>query len=169
MEEIWKDIEGYENYQVSNMGRIKSLNYNHTGEEKILKSYKMKGYLVICLFKHGKSKWSTVHRLVAQAFIDNPNNLSQINHKNEIKDDNRVENLEWCDRKYNINYGTCIQRRKEKQSKIVYQYTLKGKLVREWPSTMEVERELGYLQSNISKCCLGKYKTAYGYIWRYAS
>ena len=115
MIEIWKDIEGYENlYQVSNLGRVKSLNYNHTGKEKIMKAKKDKGYLRVQLYKDGKPKFYSVHRLVATSFLPNPNNLSQVNHIDEDKSNNIVDNLEWCSAKYNSNYGTRIQRIVEK-------------------------------------------------------
>lgn len=122
---------------------------------------------------HGK--FYLVHRLVAQTYIDNPNNLPFVNHKSEIKNDNRVENLEYCDAKYNLNYGTRTQRAKEKlrgrtntkNSKPVVQYDLSGNLIAVFPSTMEVERTLGYSQGHISECCLGKLKQSYGYKWRY--
>ena len=109
--EIWKDIEGYEGlYQVSNKGRIKSLNRidsrGHKVNEKILSSKpNNKGYLRVHLYKNGKRKPFSVHRLVAIAFIPNPNNLLEVNHKDENKENNTVDNLEWCDRKYNANYG----------------------------------------------------------------
>lgn len=108
MEEIWKDIKGYEGlYQISNLGRVKSLNYKRTGIEEILKSKKMRnGYLRITLNKNGKYKTFAVHRLVAEAFINNPNNLPEVNHKDEDKQNNCVWNLEYCDRRYNVNYGT---------------------------------------------------------------
>lgn len=168
--EIWKKINGYGDYQVSSMGRFKSLKY---GKERIMKLIKdSNGYLQVQLCKNGKVILYLVHRLVAQAFIDNPDNLPQVNHKNENKADNRVENLEWCDRKYNINYGTGRQRSAEKrlngtQSKPVYQYSLDGEFVAEYPSTNEVERQLGYDQGYISKCCNGKCKTSYGYKWSF--
>lgn len=166
--EIWKDIEGYEGYQVSNMGRVKSLNYNHTGKEKIKKQLKLpNGYLQVNLWKNRKRKQFLVHRLVACAFIPNPLNLPQVNHRNERKTENFVENLEWCDRKYNCNYGTRNQRVVEKNSKPVIQYDQDGNFIREWPSTQEIERSLGYSHTGISFCCCGKYKQAYGYIWRY--
>lgn len=107
--EIWKSLDflGYPNYKVSNMGRIKTLNYKHSGKEKILKTYKDKyGYLILHLYNISKGKTYFVHRLVALTFIPNPENLPMINHKDESRDNNCVENLEWCDCKYNLNYGS---------------------------------------------------------------
>lgn len=173
MMEEWRNIEGYENYQVSNLGRVKSLNYNHTGKEQILKPRKdHNGYLQVSLSKNRKQKWYLVHRLVAKAFIPNPLNLPDCNHRSEMKTENFVENLEWCDRKYNINYGSrnkivaekCIN---GKCSKTVLQYDKEGNFIREWPSGWEVQRQTGYLRGNISLCCSGKYKQAYGYVWKY--
>lgn len=167
--EIYKDIEGYEGYKISNYGNVKSLKF---GKEKILKQTKNKqGYLRVDLYKEGKLKHYKVHRLVAQAFIPNPNNYPMVNHRDEDKTNNIVENLEWCTPKYNINYGTCIQRMTEsntnnpKQSKLVL--CLETGVV--YPSTRAVERELGFSQSDISKCCLGKSKTCGGYTWKYVS
>ena len=123
MEEIWKDIEGYEGlYQVSNMGRVKSVERMkwsgkcyYKAPERILKPRKNGGgYLVVMLSKNGKVKTCRVHRLVATAFIPNPNNLPQINHIDENKGNNHMENLEWCDSKYNNNYGTHNKRVSEK-------------------------------------------------------
>lgn len=176
--EEWRDIKGYEGlYQVSNYGRVKSLNYNHTGEERILKParFAMKSgnsYYKVKLCKDGKTNNKRVHVLVAEAFIPNPDNLPEVNHKDENGLNNRVDNLEWCTRKYNINYGTAIERMKEKMingktSKPVYQYSIDGKLIKEWSSTMEIQRQTGYANGNIGKCCRGKYKQAYGYKWSY--
>ena len=105
--EVWRPVRGYEGlYEVSNYGRVKSLKRN-TAHERIMKPIKDSyGYLIVCLNKNGKQTNKKIHRLVAEAFIPNPNNLPQVNHKNEIKTDNRVENLEWCDNKYNTRYGT---------------------------------------------------------------
>lgn len=188
MEEIWKNIKGYPNYMVSNLGRVKSLNYNHTGIEKIMKpSVSKRGYLLICLRKNRKVKYFKVHRLVAEAFIKNPNNYPQVNHKNEIKDDNRVENLEYCDAKYNSNYGTRNKRVAEAKkgkklseetknkiseanSKPVLQINKNtSEVIAEFPSIKEVERQLGFSKSNISKCCNNKlhHNTAYGFKWKY--
>lgn len=168
MKEIFKDIEGYEGvYQISNLGNVKSLKY---GKERILKPKKdVGGYLRVTLCKEGKLKHYKIHRLVAEAFIVNPNNLPQLNHKDEDKTNNRVENLEWCTHFYNNNYGTRNQRSVEsntnhpnKSKQVMCLET--GKI---YPSTHQVERELGYNRGNISKCCTGRYKQAYGYTWKY--
>ena len=164
--EIWKDIKGFEgHYQVSNLGRVKSLK---RGKERILKPGRdTYGYLRVILWKNNKMKMCYIHRLVAQAFLPNPQNLPQINHKNEDKTDNKVENLEWCDSRYNNNYGTRTQRQVEKLSKPVIQFTKDGKLVKEWKSTHDVERNLGYSHGHISSCCNGRYKSAYEFNWKY--
>ena len=112
MKEMWKDIPGYERlYQVSNLGNVRSLNYNRTGEIKLLKQSTNKHeYKLVSLCKNGKTKTCKVHRLVAIAFIPNPNNLPIINHKDEDKTNNNVNNLEWCTYEYNVNYGTRNER-----------------------------------------------------------
>lgn len=167
MKEIWKEITGYPNYMVSNKGNVKSLNYNHTGREKIMKQYyQQTGYLLIGLSNNGK-KWYLVHRLVAQAFIPNPNNLPQVNHKDENKQNNCVQNLEWCNQKYNMNYGTRNKIVAEKLSKPVLQMDKTNKIIAEFPSIMEVKRQLGISQSSISMCCKGKRKTCGGYKWKF--
>ena len=168
--EIWKDIEGYEGlYQVSDKGRVKSLWF---GKERILKPVSCRGYLQVDLCKNGLKKMCKIHRLVAMTFLPNPNNLPQINHIDEDKTNNNANNLEWCTAKYNHNYGTINQRISEKMtngklSKPVLQYTLDGELIKEWRSTMDVERNLGYNQGYISACCNGKIKSAYRFIWKY--
>ena len=108
-----------------------------------------------------------IHRLVAFTFLTNPQNLSDVNHKDENKTNNSVQNLEFCDKKYNCNFGTRNQRIAEKHSKPVLQFTKSGEFVREWKSGMDVQKNLGYTQTNISACCLGKYKSAYGFVWKY--
>ena len=152
--EIWKDIKGYEGkYQVSNYGRVKSLNYRHTGNEKLLKPIlQTDGYLYVSLCK--PLKRFSIHRLVAEAFIQNPDNLPEVNHKDENPTNNHVDNLEWCTNKYNINYGSRNKRVSESLSKKVYQYTLDGELVKEWKSTAECGRN-GFQQQNIVRCCKG--------------
>lgn len=167
--EEWRDIKDYEQlYQISSMGRVKSLNYNHTGKERIMKGCNNgNGYLYVGLCKEGKRKNYLVHRLVAQAFLDNPNNLPQINHKDEDKTNNRVENIEYCDRSYNLNYGTHNERVAKALSIPILQFSKTGEFIRKWESAKEVERELGLNQGNISKCCQGKLKSAGGYVWGY--
>lgn len=164
--EIWKDIKDYEGlYQISNLGRVKSIKF---GKEKILKGSKDKdSYLVVSLYKEGKQKNYYIHRLVATAFIDNPNNLPQVNHSNEDKTDNRVENLEWCDSKYNINYGSRNERMAKAKSIPILQFNKDGEFIRKWDSAIEVKNELGFDNSHISKCCKGKLKSVGGFKWRY--
>ena len=164
--EIWKDIEGYQGlYQISDKGRVKSLYF---GKERILKpGNNGQGYLHVILCKNGKMKIYKVHRLVCQTFLPNPNNLPEINHKDEDKTNNKVDNLEWCSSKYNINYGTHNQRSTEKRSKPVLQFTKDGIFVKEWKSTIDVQKNLGYACGHISNCCNGKNKSAYGFIWKY--
>ena len=141
--EVWKDIKGYEGlYQVSNLGNVMSLHYRGTKNKKqLLKPAKDKdGYLSIALYKDGKTKQYRVHRLVASAFIPNPNNYSQVNHINEIKDDNRVENLEWCTAKYNNNYGD--RRKHASQSQLGEKNHRYGKPA--WNKGMNKEQQQEY-------------------------
>lgn len=109
--EKWKDIEGYEGkYQISNKGRVKALNFRRTTKEKIISGRNNKGYQAVELWKFGKRKSYLVHRLVALSFVPNPDNLPQINHKDENKLNNNADNLEWCTQFYNNIYGTRLQR-----------------------------------------------------------
>lgn len=170
--EIWKEIDGYPNYMVSNLGNVKSLNYKGTGREGILTPFidsrEGKGYLRVTLCKNGKAKRFQVHRLVAEAFIPNPYNLPQVNHKDENKQSNVVENLEWCDNSYNVNYGTRNKRNAEKLSKPIFQidkYT--NEIIAEFPSLIDIERQFRYSIGLISRCCKDNTKSAYGYKWQY--
>ena len=172
--EEWKDIVGYEGkYQVSNLGRVRSLNWRRWRTIGIITPTQLpKGYLNLHLSLNGIRKCKYVHRLVAQAFIPNPNNLPQVNHKDEDKTNNRVENLEWCDGFYNQNYGTIRDRvRKTKlergthcAEKAVSQYTMDGKFIQSFVSIKEAISITKITQ--ISKVINGKSKTAGGYIWR---
>ena len=178
-EEVWRDVKNYEGrYQVSSMGRVKSLErkFPHwRGGERIQKERILKprtnkgGYLQVVLCTGGKQKTLTVHRLVAAAFHDNPEGKPQVNHINEDKTDNRVSNLEWATARENINHGTHNERVAKSQSKPVGQYTLSGELIKVWPSTIETKRQAGFDQSTISDAARGKYKQAYGFIWKYIS
>lgn len=174
--EIWKTVKGFEGfYEVSSLGRVKSLGNGNSNnsKERILKPVKCNGYLRVPLWKDGKPKNFSVHRLVANAFIPNPLNLPQVNHKDENKENNCVDNLEWCTQKYNVNYGSRTEKcskkliNREDLSKIVHQFTKSGEFVREWNSLSDVQREIGYSIGNISQCCQGKRKSAYGYIWSF--
>ena len=166
MSEEWRDIEDYEClYQVSNLGRVKSLKFN---KERILKpGMDRGGYLQVGLHAGGKRKVLTVHRLVASAFVPNPDNKPEVNHVDEDKSNNRACNLEWLTRKQNINHGTRNERSAKNRSKPVDQYTLDGKFVKTWASTMEVGRQTGFHQSNIGAAARGELKTAHGFIWKY--
>lgn len=182
--EIWKDIEGYEGlYQVSSYGRVRSadriIEYND-GRKGLFKwrikktSKDSYGYLFCSLSKNSKLKVTKVHRLVAEAFILNPNHLPQINHKDEDKTNNHVSNLEWCDGKYNANYGTRNKRSAEKRlnspklSKPVLQLDIStGQVISEYSSAREASRQLNINPGGISACCRGKCKTYKGFRWKY--
>lgn len=183
MVEIWKDIAGYENlYQVSNLGRVRSLDriLNHwRGGKRLRKGCVIKtadfknGYKYVTLCKDGKLKKYLVHRLVAFMFLQNPNNYPCVNHKDENPSNNNVDNLEWCTQRYNINYGTRNEKISKKLlnyqswAKPVLQYTKQGDLINEYPSIMEAERQTKIHSGSISNCCNNKRKTSGGFIWRY--
>lgn len=186
-EEHWKPVKGYEGqYEVSDKGRVRSLDRyvktankrSKTGkyfvEGKIRKPFVgHDGYLRMALNKDGVNKKYFVHRLVMETFSPNPDpeHLTQINHKNEITNDNRVENLEWCTQTYNNNYGNRIEKQAKalvngKRAKKVGQYDLNGNLVKVWASTRECERH-GFKHSGVGACCLGKWDKYKGYRWKY--
>lgn len=175
--EQWKDIKDYEGlYQVSNMGRIRSLDRLVKGgygcqkliKGKIIKPYEApSGYYKLSLYSHRKREMVYVHKTVAENWLPNPDNLPCINHKDENKKNNSVDNLEWCSYSYNNTYNGKQKITAEKTSKAVYQYSLSGELIKEWKSTMDIQRSTGYLNGNIGKACRGKYKQAYGFKWSY--
>ena len=171
IEELWKDIPGYEGlYQVSNYGRIKSFKLK---KERILKLRQSRcGYLLVVLynFEH-QSKCYSVHRLVAQCFVKNPNNKLTVNHKDENKLNNNANNLEWLTSLEQNLYGTRIQRLKQKLYKKVNQYDLDGNYIKTWNSIKDVETKLGISSSHITGCCKHNYgrKTIGGYRWEYAN
>ena len=165
--EVWKDIQGYNgNYQVSDCGHVRSMSFHRTGETKVLKINKHRnGYFSVLLFDNGKRKRLYIHRLVAEAFIPNPFNFPQVNHKDEDKSNNHVDNLEWCTAMYNSRYGTGNKRKAEALSKAVNQYTLDGTFVKTWDSVKEVKRA-GF--SNVRRCIKGITHQCKGYVWRFA-
>lgn len=192
--EVWRPVVGYEGrYEVSNLGRVKSLESVVSGRlrniyhspDRILKPIKHRcGYLFVHLVSESKAKNKRlIHRLVAEAFIDNPNNHPQVNHKDENKQNNLVfvdkdgtidfekSNLEWCTRSYNINHGTRNKRVSEKlrlsKGKSILQFTSGGELLREWRSAAEAARILGLNISPICNCLQGRTCTSYGYVWKY--
>lgn len=173
--EIWKPVKRYKGiYEVSNLGNVRSLNYHNWGIVRNLTPVMDKdGYLRVCLSKDGKQSNGLIHRMVAQAFLDNPKGVSQVNHINENKTDNRVENLEWCDCLYNNNFGTRNERisksKRNTNCKAVIQLDLQGNPIREWVSLNEIMRVLGFNAAFVARCCHGVKPTAYGYRWQYAT
>lgn len=178
MEEIWVDIKSYEGlYQVSNLGRVRSLErmVRNGGDtvrvvkEKILKPWSDKnGYLHVTLCdKSTNKKKFKIHRLVATMFIPNPNNLPQVNHKDEDKQNNKFDNLEWCTNRYNQEYGTKWERQKENShKKEVVQLSKDNEIIKIWESIREANRN-GYNRTCIYECCVGTQKIHRGYKWMY--
>lgn len=189
MEEIWRDIEGYEGfYQVSNLGNVKSLNYQKRGYEKNLTpKINNSGRLWVELARDGIKRQFQIHRLVGMAFISNPLNLPQINHLDENPKNNRVDNLEWCTNRYNKEYTmrrhhdkypyfnglkerrpAPVRRNGKRTHLPVLQLTKDGELIKQWPNVTTVKYETGWSDWSISECCRGNRKTAYGFKWQYA-
>lgn len=188
MEEIWKDVKGYEGlYQVSNLGRVLSLNYNGTKTNRILKKrIDTNGYVQYALYKNKKRKDFFAHQLVGMAFVENPNPevYQIINHKDEDTTNNIWTNLEWCNNEYNCNYGTRNKRIKIKntgkkrtqktlkkmsesrQKKTYYQYNSESELVNIYTSKSELE-ENGFVYKNVWACCNGNRKTHKGHKWSF--
>lgn len=186
----WKTIEEIPNYEVSSDGQVRNKKTN-----VILKAHKdHKGYLEVRISYNHQKYSLKVHRLVAQAFIDNPNNYPQVNHKDECKTNNRVSNLEWCTAKYNSNYGTRNERRvahtdfQKRNQTYGYRHRLdnfdwskhnqqmdmpiksidiNGKTIKKYLSISEAARKLGKPSGHISEALNGKRKTAYGYVWKF--
>ena len=164
--EVWKPIEGYEDkYLISNTGKVKSLYRNIILKPKTDKD----GYKEVSLHKNGKSKTKKIHRLVAYAFIPNPNNLLQVNHKDEIKANNNVSNLEWCTIKYNHNYGTIGERTGKKLRKRVFAFNMNLEFVSEYKTAIHAAKELGIAHGGITDCCNRKLRTFHKFIWRYSN
>lgn len=170
--ETWKDIPNFEGlYQISNFGRIKSFRKSRKykcQEEFILKnSVSNNGYCQVTLYTGKTRKKFLVHRLVANAFIPNPNNLPQINHKDENPLNNNADNLEWCTAKYNNNYGTAKFRAILTKSKMVEQYLPTGEFLARYACANVAEVITGIPRRWINECCSGNCKTSAGFIWKY--
>ena len=194
MEEIWKDVVGYEGlYQVSNLGNVRKFN------GKILKqTINTNGYMRVSLYKDKKSKFMYVHRLVAMAFINQFPNTKDVDHINGVRNDNNINNLRWCTRKENLNFPIAKQnislsrigkkgilspmfgkkRPKEVVAKMsismalknnmpIKQYTKDGVFVKDWVCAAFAERETGINQNHIRECCRGKCKSAGGFVWKF--
>lgn len=178
MEETWKDIKGYEGlYQVSDRGNVKSIFYKRTRNEIILKQCNhFNGYYQVCLCFKKKRKTHLVHRLVCNAFLDNPENKKTVNHKNGNKTDNRLENLEWNTYSENETHSYRILGKKNHMlgkshinhfSKPILRYTIHGVYIDEFLGTHEAFKATGIHRGNINQCCKGKRNHAGGFIWKY--
>lgn len=173
MEEIWKDIPGFEGlYQVSNLGRIKSFRKSNKffgQKEHFLKpTPNTTGYGVVALYRGPKDKEKfLVHRLVAMAFIPNPNNFDSVNHLDENKSNNAAENLEWCTISYNNAYGTARIRGILTKSNPVRQLTIDGIHLATYNAISIASKITGFPQWGIKRCCQGKQEYANGYRWEY--
>lgn len=179
--EEWRDIVGYEGlYQVSNLGRVKSLDrivhhkannyykvdFDRLVKGKIIRQCLSNGYMVLDLCKNGEIKNHIVHRLVAIAFIENPNKYPVVNHKDECRSNNRVENLEWCTQKYNNEYSNTQKIASSSRKIAIWQFDKDFNFIKEYDSAADAERELGFCHINISECCRGEAKSYKGFIWK---
>lgn len=183
--EIWKPIKNFERYEVSNYGNVRSRVIKKRSRDRnkmpeityrILKPHFQRGYYTVCISNDFFVLKKLVHRLVAEAFIPNPNNYPVINHKDENGLNNHVDNLEWCDDAYNANYGTRnlriqnFHKMNDMNKKKVNQFDLNGNLIKTWDCLGDIERELGFTKGNISGCCNHRYgkKTSNGFKWEFA-
>lgn len=173
MHEIWKDIKGYEGlYQISNLGNVKSFvsSSRYNNEPHLLKQHiGNNGYPSVSLYiSKGKKRGYLIHKLVADAFLENPNNYPCVNHKDENKLNNKVNNLEWCTYSYNNAYGTArIRSVYTKNPKRVAQYTIDGYWIATYLSVTIASKITQIGKVNIRSCCDGKMEFANGYIWKY--
>lgn len=174
--ENWKEIKGYEGlYEISDAGNVRSVDRCITYSNGVKHNYKGKiivpvihrNYYAVTLHKDNKKRTFKVHRLVAEAFIENPLNLPYVNHKDENKLNNSVSNLEWCTAQYNSNYGNSQLKKSNSCKKPIFQLDLEGNIIKLWNSPSDVENELGISCSSISNFIAGRSKSAGGYGWRY--
>lgn len=176
---IWKDVKGYEGiYQVSNYGRLRTIGRfvanSQNGEKTLYRKPIIKkqtlngGYLIVTLNKDGKFTTALVHRLVAAAFVPGyTERKNQVNHKDEDKTNNRADNLEWCDARYNINYGTRTARAAKTVSRSVMSFDKNGRHIKTYESLSKVKED-GYNPSNVKYTCDGKFSSMYGLLWKWA-
>lgn len=170
--EHWLTLKDFPHYEISTLGRIRS---NKKQKPIILKKYTRKsGYEAVILRYNGKAYYRYVHRLIAQTFLPNPENYPQVNHINEVKNDNRVDNIEWCTAKQNLNYGTRNERisktskgKTKNEVHYILQYTKDNVLINVFESSADAERKTGIHHCMILNVCKGLFHTSGGYIWRY--
>ena len=160
--ETFVKIEGFENYEVSNLGKVRNIKSGRIIKPQLNRN----GYLMHLLYENNKQKHLYLHRIIAIAFIDNPEKKPQVNHIDENKLNNDLSNLEWCTVRENLIHGSRTKRVAEKLSKKVIQLDLNDNVLNEFESMKQAERETGVLVGNISSCCNGKTKSAGGYKWR---
>ena len=160
--ETFVKIEGFENYEVSNLGKVRNIKSGIMLKPWITKD----GYLRHCLYKHNKRKNLLLHRIIATAFIDNPEAKPQVNHIDENKLNNDLSNLEWCTERENAIHGTRTKRVAEKLSQKVIQLDLNDNVLNEFESMTQAEQETGVSRRSIGRCCNGKLKSSRGFKWR---
>ncbi len=183
-QEIWKPVVGFEwLYEVSNLGRLKSLarlvkrwdSFIGVVEKISYWGKTTEGYMGTKLCRNWIEKPVRIHRLVAESFIPNPEWKLQVNHIDWVKDNNTLENLEWCTNSENVLHGFRVLKRDtshcalngKKLGKPILQYTLGGEFIKEWASTMDIERALWFRHNNISRSCQGKYRHTWWFLWKY--
>lgn len=161
---MWRAIDGYENiYEISDSGEVRRIDTGY-----ILKGHiNPDGYHRVTLTVSGKSKIFLLHRLIAIAFIPNPYGYPCVNHKDENKSNNSINNLEWCTYRYNLNFGTRNSRANQSRKKPILQFSKDGEFIKEWESVTDLKIATGMDITHVSSCCRGKRKTANGYIWKY--
>lgn len=162
-----RPVDGYSIYYITRDGDVISTNYLAKNKICYLKKANHKGYLSVSLYSNScNRRTNLIHRLVASAFLQKRDGLTEVNHKNEVKTDNRSENLEWCNRKYNVNYGSRLRKISNTLSKKVMQIGEDGKTIKIYNSTLETAKD-GFIHTHVSACARGERKSHKGYKWKY--